>query len=161
MNIDLTHLEDKYFIENIYRDIEEYEIMEGYTFNHNHCRTKFMDLLHPMYSIYRSFKDLYGYEIILDTNTGLITLSEDCQYLKPIDITYIDPIPMKTRIEQIKKEMETQLNDALHYDDVYHYTYNPKYGKVVASGFGGSAWYEFQDGTVKTYLELLSEGVKF
>lgn len=32
-----------------------------------------------------------------------------------------------------------------------------KHGDVVATGFGGSRWYQYKDGTVKTYLQLLSE----
>jgi hypothetical protein len=38
-----------------------------------------------------------------------------------------------------------------------NYQYDEKHGKVLQSGFGGSQWYQFEDGTVKTYLELLSE----
>lgn len=35
--------------------------------------------------------------------------------------------------------------------------YNSQHGKVVNKGFGGSQWYEYEDGTVKTYMDLLQE----
>lgn len=34
---------------------------------------------------------------------------------------------------------------------------HPHHGKVTSSGFGGSQWYKYEDGTVKTYLDLLYE----
>jgi len=38
--------------------------------------------------------------------------------------------------------------------------HHPDHGKVVSTGFGGSRWYEYKDGTVKTYLNLLKEKQK-
>ena len=159
--MDLSNLEDKYFVDEIRKDIESYKnVVDEYHFE-RYMKNDFYPSTIPL----MTFKELYGYEIYKEN--GIVSISKGCPHEKPIylrmdiDIVYIDPEPIKITVDRIKKEMESQLNDASHYDDVYHYTYNPNYGKVVHSGFGGGAWYEFQDGTVKTYLQLLSEGVKF
>ncbi len=38
---------------------------------------------------------------------------------------------------------------------------NSQHGKVVSSGFGGAQWYEFADGTVRTYQDLMRERREF
>jgi len=43
----------------------------------------------------------------------------NCGRIKSIEITYIDPEPMKMVVDRIKKEMESQLNDILDYMGAY------------------------------------------
>ena len=39
--------------------------------------------------------------------------------------------------------------------------FNPQHGKVISEGFGGSQWYEFEDGTVRSYQDLMQERREF
>lgn len=112
----------------------------------------------------QNFEETYGYAVTFMEN-GLVQVSDNHPYIVELiekEKEFVQEIQLwKALAKETKvlKQKFDEVNNATNHNP-FNYTYNPKHGEVVASGNNGG-WYEFKDGTVKTYLQLLVDGVKF